>query len=104
MNFIGALFDFSFSEFIATKVAKVLYGIVLVLLAAASLAIIVVGFTISAGAGFATLIITLILFLIYLSVARMWLETVVAIFRIADRVDEIAEQKETASLPLLSPE
>jgi ABC-type uncharacterized transport system permease subunit len=97
MNFIGTLFDFSFSEFIATKVAKVLYGIILVLLAAAALAVIVVGFTISAGAGFATLIVMLVLFLIYLSVARMWLETVIAIFRIADRVDEIAGQKDASA-------
>ena len=97
MNFIRALFDFSFSEFIATRVAKVLYGIYLVLAVIAALAIIVVGFTISAGIGFLALVIAVILFLIYVSVARTWAELVIVVFRIADQTAEIAKREEPAA-------
>ncbi len=91
-GFFQALFDLSFSEFITTRIIKVLY----------ILAIIVVGlfalvfFLGMATRGVAGLIVGLIvaplLFLLYVIVTRVWLELIMVIFRIADHTRQIAQQ------------
>ncbi len=95
MNFLPALFDFSFSEFVTTKIIKILYGIFIVLAGVAALVAIIAGFSDSAGMGILMLILSPFLFLLYLIMARVWLELVIVIFRIAENVGEIAEQKKS---------
>ena len=93
MNFLSALFDFSFSEFVTTKIIKILYGIFIVLAGIAALVAIIVGFIDSAGQGILMLILSPLVFLLYVIMARVWLELVIVIFRIAENVGEIAERK-----------
>jgi len=93
MNFLSALFDFSFSEFVTTKIIKILYGILIVLAGVAALVAIISGFTNSVGQGILMLILSPLVFLLYVILARVWLELVIVIFRIAENVGEIAERK-----------
>lgn len=93
MNFLSALFDFSFSEFVTTKIIKILYGILIVLAGVAALVAIIAGFTNSVGQGILMLILSPLVFLLYVILARVWLELVIVIFRIAENVGEIAERK-----------
>ncbi len=93
MNFLSALFDFSFSEFVTTKIIKILYGIFIALAVVAALVAIISGFTNSVGQGILMLILSPLVFLLYVIMARVWLELVIVIFRIAENVGEIAERK-----------
>ena len=93
MNFLSALFDFSFSEFVTTKIIKILYGILIALAVVAAFVAIIAGFIDSAWQGILMLILSPFLFLLYVIMARVWLELVIVIFRIAENVGEIAERK-----------
>ena len=92
MGFVKALFDFSFTEFVTTKILKILYGILIFFAGLGALGIIVSGFYQSAGRGIVMLIISPLLFLLYVIVARVWLEIVIVIFRIAEHTGDIAKQ------------
>lgn len=91
-GFFQALFDLSFSEFITTRIIKVLYVLAIIGVGLFSLAI----FLSFARAGVGGLIIGLIVaplvFLLYVIFARVWLELVMIIFRIADYTRQIAQQ------------
>lgn len=92
-NFFSSLFDFSFSEFVTTKIIKILYGIGILIAAIGALALIVRGFGDSFGKGILFLIISPVVFIIYTIIARVWLEIIIVIFRIAEHVGEIAKSK-----------
>ena len=92
MNFLNALFDFSFTHLITTKIIKVLYGIFMVLAGLAALGAIIAGFSASAEQGILILILSPLIFLLYAIMARVWLELIIVIFRIAEHTAEIAEQ------------
>ncbi|MBN1155348.1 DUF4282 domain-containing protein [candidate division KSB1 bacterium] len=92
-NFIQTLFDFSFSEFVTTKIIKILYGIGILFAAFGALALIVSGFGDSFGKGLLFLIISPVIFIIYTIFARVLLETIIVMFRIAENVKEIADSK-----------
>ena len=92
-NFLNALFDFSFSEFITIKIIKVLYGIGVAGAAIGALMFIIKGFSASAGQGILFLILSPIIFFLYVVLARVWLEIVIVLFRIAENVGEIADAK-----------
>ena len=92
-KFLSALFDFSFSEFITTKIIKVLYGIGIVGAAIGALAFIIGGFSASAGKGILFLILSPIVFFVYVILARVWLEIVIVLFKIAENVGKMAESK-----------
>lgn len=94
-GFFSRLFDISFSEFITTEIIKILY--VLAIIAAVIIAVgsIVRGFSGSVGYGIATLIVSVILFFVYVLVARVWLEIMIVIFRIAEDTRKLAERGES---------
>lgn len=88
---LGALFDFSFSSFVTTKIVKVLYILGVALSAFIALIILVGG--LASGSVFKALggiILAPIAFLIYVLVCRIWLELVVVVFRIAENTAVIA--------------
>jgi hypothetical protein len=89
-GFLGALFDFSFSEFLTPKIIKILYGIGLVLAAIGALVFIGAGFHRGAAAGIIFLIISPLVFLLYALGVRVYLEILIVLFRIAGWVEEIA--------------
>ena len=98
-SFLGSLFDFSFSKFITTKIIKVLY--VLAIIASGlgvcifALTTIFGGFKTSFLAGVISLIVVAVVaplgFLIYVCLARVWLELLIVIFRIAEHSKNIEE-------------
>lgn len=87
-GFFGALFDFSFTEFITPKVVRFVY-----ILATIGLLLFYVIFTISAfsqsaAAGVAVLVLGALAVLIYLALIRMTLEFYVAIVRMSEDIHQ----------------
>lgn len=93
-SLLNSLFDFSFSEFITTRIIKILYGIGIFFSAIGALMLIINGFTRSFGTGILILIISPIIFLIYVIIVRVTLELIIVLFRIADHVSIIAKAKQ----------
>jgi hypothetical protein len=91
-SFLAALFDFSFSEFITVKLIKILYVIGIIIAGIAALIMIGGGFRASFFAGLLALIISPIVFLLYILVIRIWLELIIVLFKIADNTKNIAEK------------
>ena len=91
-GFLGALFDFSFSEFITIKLIQVLFIIGIIFSAIVALIFIVSGFNISSGAGILFLILSPIIFVLYVILIRIWLEIIIVIFKIAENTKKLAEK------------
>jgi hypothetical protein len=96
-GFIGAMFDLSFSEFITTKLIRILYILLLILIAIAF----VVGFfgglvTMFTRGGFfrglVILLVSPVAAFLYVILARMWMEVIIVLFRIAENTTELVRQ------------
>ncbi len=88
-GFLGALFDFSFTTFITTKIIKVVYGVAIFLCGLGALAFLIGGFSRSFLAGIGALILSPIIFILYVMLTRIWLELIIVIFRIAEHTAAI---------------
>jgi hypothetical protein len=63
--------------------------------------VIVAGFKVKLTAGIIAIVLSPIVFLLYITVFRIWLEILVVVFRIADHVRDIAKKEpKPASQPL----
>jgi hypothetical protein len=92
-GFLGALFDFSFTSFVTTRIIKVLYVLILVLAVITALVYTVVAFRVSGTFGFLTLIIGDPLFIIIvMAFWRLVLESFVVVFRIAEDIRALRER------------
>ena len=92
-GFMASLFDFSFTSFVTTKIIKVLYVLITVLVTLSWLGYSVVAFRASATVGFIVLVIIGPLFgLIVLAFWRLILESFVVVFRIAEDLRSIRER------------
>ena len=92
-GFLGALFDFSFTSFVTTRIIKVLYVLILVLTVIAALFYTFLAFNASSLFGFLVLIIGDPLFiLIVMAFWRLVLESFVVRFRIAEDVRALRER------------
>ncbi len=95
VDFLHPLFDFSFNQFITSKVVKFLYGLSILAAALMAILFVVIGFNISIGFGvFALLIGAPLIFLLTLIYSRVVLETIIAIFRIAENTTPKGEKSE----------
>ncbi|MEY2478606.1 MAG: hypothetical protein QOG87_3921 [Actinomycetota bacterium] len=96
-GFLAALFDFSFTSLITTKIIKVVYVIFVIFSGLGALAL----FASLAAAGGAGAVVGLILapiiFLVYVIFARMWLELVIIFFRIAENTERTNQLLERGS-------
>ena len=92
MAFFKALFDFSFNEFVTTKIIKVLYGITLVIAALVWLGVLVAMF--SSGNGIlgvlGGLIIAPIGFVVQVIFTRVGYEILIVVFGIAENTRDMA--------------
>ena len=88
-GFLQRLFDLSLTSYVTTKILKVIYIVAIVLAGLGALSMIVSGFRVGAGAGLLALIVSPILFLIYVILARVWVELVIVLFRIADDISTL---------------
>jgi len=88
-----ALFDFSFTSFVAPSIAKIVYLLVMAVIAVSYLLAVVVAFDASAGFGVVVLLIVGPLFaLFYLVLARVGLESLIATIRTAENTAELVRQ------------
>jgi len=92
-GFFGQLFDFSFTEFITTKIIRVLYGLIIFFSAVIAIVAIVGSFSESAVVGAVVLVVSPLWLLLSVVVGRVILEIVVVMFRIAEHVGDIAKQQ-----------
>lgn len=100
-SIVGALMDFSFSRFVTTKIVKILY-ILGVLVSALGALMILLGGLASGSILMALfcLILTPVVFVIYVMMCRIWLELVVVVFRIAENVAIIAKGASNTPPPM----
>jgi hypothetical protein len=92
-GFLSALFDFSFASFVTTRIIKVLYVLILVLVSLVALFYTIVAFRLSTGFGILTLVIGDPLFIIIvMAFWRLVLESFVVVFRIAEDIRALRER------------
>jgi Domain of unknown function (DUF4282) len=92
-GFLSALFDFSFTSFVTTRIIRVLYILIMVLTVITALIYTIVAFRISPAFGFLTLVIGDPLFIIIvMAFWRLVLESFVVRFRIAEDVRALRER------------
>ena len=91
-GFLGTLFDFSFSEFITTKVIKFILGLAMVVNAILTIVFIVGAFQTGWLGGIIVLILSPLLYLIMMLISRMYLELIIVIFRIAENLIAIRDK------------
>ena len=88
-GFVGMIFDSSFSEFVTTRVIKILLYLAMIVNALWTIGIIVMGFKSGVGAGIIALILSPLIYIILMLVARIYLELLIVVFRIADELKSI---------------
>ena len=94
-GFFSSLFDLSFQEFITTKIIKVLYVIAIIGSAIGALAILVGAFASRSFFGIVGgLISASIGFCLFVILARVWMEVLIVLFRIAKNTGKIASRGE----------
>jgi Domain of unknown function (DUF4282) len=92
-GFLSALFDFSFTSFVTTRIIKFLYILILVMVSLSALIFTFAMFRVSALTGFLTLVIGDPLFIIIvMAFWRLVLESFVVRFRIAEDVRAMRER------------
>jgi len=87
INFLQPLFDFSFHQSVTTRMVKFLYLLFILSAALLAFSFIIVGFGTSILFGILTLLIgaPVVFFLMVIS-SRVFLETILLVFRVADQV------------------
>jgi len=99
-GFFAALFDLSFSEFVTTKLIKILYVLLLIMIAIGFL-IIVFGGIVSLFTrgeflqGLVTIVLAPIGAFLWIILARMWMELIIVVFRIAENTTELVHLKKS---------
>lgn len=93
IGFFAALFDFSFSRFVSVSLIRIAYVLALLVGVFIMVATVVMTFFNSGFlAGIFSLVIASVAFIVFAVIARVWLEFVVVIFRIADHTKKMADQ------------
>jgi hypothetical protein len=92
-SFLNSVLDLSFSNFITTKLIRIIYLIFVILSCISGMAIIVAGMFNGIGAGILSLIVAPLVVALEIMVCRVFLEIVMVIFKIAKDVDKIANDR-----------
>jgi hypothetical protein len=91
-SLLGSIFDLSFTEFITIRIIKLLFILGIIFAAIGTLVLIVTGFSNGIGAGIVSLILSPLIFLVYVLLARVWCEMILVVFRIAEHTGRLVEQ------------
>jgi len=92
-GFFRSLFDLSFKSLITPKIIKVLYLLSMIVIGLIALSFIVSAFATSAALGVVVLLIGApLVSLLYLIATRVYLELVIALFRIMENTTELVAQ------------
>jgi hypothetical protein len=92
-GFFKRLFDFSFQEFITPGIIKIIFWIVIILIALGVLVNIVTGFGQGAVYGIISLIVSIIVGFLLVIMARVYLELIMVFFRIMGLLEGMAKEK-----------
>jgi Domain of unknown function (DUF4282) len=99
-GFFGSLFDFSFDNFIAPKLVKFLYVLSLILLTLFAIGYIIFGFAAMAAGGdsgalvgLLIIVVTPIIWFLYVMVTRVWLELLIVMFKISEDIKDIRDSR-----------
>ena len=92
-GFMASLFDFSFETFVFPRVIRFVFAVLVVLAGIATLGVIVAGFARGSLPGIGALILSPIVFFLYVLAARIWTEIAIVLFRIHDNTDIIARKQ-----------
>ena len=97
-GFLKGLFDTRFGTLITPKIIRVLYILTMIVLALVAISFIIGAFNNSVGWGIAVLVVLAPLgFLLYLIVARIWLELVIVAFKINESAQQISAHTATTA-------
>lgn len=87
---LGSLYDFNFSSFIATKIIKFVYALLVIVYSIGALVAFIFGIASGKpGTILFSLIFVPLLYLVYLIMTRIWMEILFVIFRIGEDVRQI---------------
>lgn len=92
-GFFGSLFDFSFTNFAAPKIIRIVYVLVVIAIGLGYLITVIAAFSENGGLGIVALILGAIFAIVELAWIRLVLELFMAIFRIADDVQAIRRRQ-----------
>ena len=83
-SFFSVLFDLSFTDFITTRVVKLLFILLIIASAIGALSLVIQGSQDGFAAGLASALGASVLFMFSVILSRIYLEFVIAVFRIAE--------------------
>lgn len=89
-----SIFDWGFKKFVTVSIVKILYILGIVVISFVSLALILTGFRSGFMFGLGALLTVPILYVIWVLSLRVYLELIVALFRIAENTTVMAQQVE----------
>ena len=92
-NVLALMFDLSFSDFVTTRVVKVLFIIGVVMTGIGTLLTVVAGFAGGFASGFIALILAPVWFLLGTFLSRIYCELIIVVFRIAENTSIMAKQQ-----------
>jgi hypothetical protein len=98
-GFFGGLFDLTFTEFVTIRVIKVLFVLAIIISGVFAVGILIAGFAGGAARGLLALIGAPIVFLLYVLGARIWLEVIIVLFRIAENTGKLVEMGQSKNQP-----
>lgn len=95
MTMFSILSDLSFRRFVTPRLVRLLYFISLIGAALSAIAWMVSGFKTGVFYGLFTIVTGPLAFFIYMLAARVMLEFMLAVFRIAENTDKLREKNES---------
>jgi hypothetical protein len=94
---LSSFMDFSFSEFVTTRLIKILYILGIIGAGLFALSVIVSGFSSSIGIGIISLVLSPIVFVLCVLYVRICLELIIVLFRIAENTAELVKLQKPAA-------
>ena len=88
------LTDLSFKQFVTPRIARTLYSLSLIGAVLASAAWVCEGFAVGVMRGLFTLVTVPVAFFVYILTARVALELMLAVFRIAENTEKLREKSD----------
>ncbi len=90
-SFFEALFDFSFSSMITVRIIQILYALAMLGNTLITFFILLAVFKSSSAAGIIVLVLSPVIFTVMTIFVRVYMETLIVLFKIADNTAAMAE-------------
>ena len=91
-GFIARIFDFSFKEFVTTKIIKVLFVLGIIVATIGALGFLISSFATGKFFGILIgLVLAPIIWFVYIVLIRVWLEIIIVLFRIAENTNKLVD-------------